>query len=75
MSSIYFTLTPHHLDTHVPQHPFPTRRSPVQRPIVRAELNNLKSNARSAISRTSDRMSRYHLQDLVERIDLILDPK
>lgn len=45
------------------------------RPIVRAELNNLKSNARSAISRTSDRMSRYHLQDLVERIDLILDPK
>jgi hypothetical protein len=45
------------------------------RPIVRAELNNLKSNARSAVSRTSDRMSRYHLQDLVERIDLILDPK
>lgn len=44
------------------------------RPVVRAELNNLNRQAQRAISRTSDRMSRYHLQDLVERIDAILNP-
>ena len=45
------------------------------RPVVRAELTALRSGVRSAISRTSDRMSKYHLQDLYERIDNILDPK
>ncbi len=45
------------------------------RPAVRAELKNLRSSIRSAIGRTSDRMSKYHLQDAVERINLILDPK
>ncbi|MFP2997101.1 zinc-dependent metalloprotease [Spongiivirga sp. MCCC 1A20706] len=45
------------------------------RPVVRAELRSLKSSVRSAIGRTADSMSRYHLQDLAERIDLILDPK
>ena len=45
------------------------------RPVVRAELNNLKRDVQRAIGRTSDKMSRYHLQDLVERIDLILDPR
>ncbi len=45
------------------------------RPIVRAELKNLQRNVRNAIGRTSDRMTRYHLQDAAERISLILDPK
>ena len=44
------------------------------RPIVRAELKNLQRNIRNAIPRTSDRMTRYHLEDAVERISLILDP-
>lgn len=45
------------------------------RPLVRGELNNLESQVRSAIGRTSDKMSKYHLQDLQERIDHILDPE
>ncbi|GAK93620.1 hypothetical protein JCM19298_957 [Nonlabens ulvanivorans] len=45
------------------------------RPIVRAELKQLRSDAKRAISRTSDQLSKIHLDDLVERIDLILDPK
>jgi len=45
------------------------------RPVVRGELVSLRSSIRSAIGRTSDRLSRYHLQDAVERIDMILDPK
>ncbi|AXT56591.1 DUF5117 domain-containing protein [Aquimarina sp. AD1] len=45
------------------------------RPIVRAELKNLQRNINSAIGRTSDRMTRYHLQDATERISLILEPK
>ncbi len=44
------------------------------RPIVRAELKTLRTNIRNGINRTSDRMSRYHLEDLVERINLILEP-
>lgn len=45
------------------------------RAISRAELNTLKRSVRSAIGRTGDALSRYHLQDLMERIDLILDPR
>ena len=45
------------------------------RPVVRAELKNLRRSINSAIGRTSDRLSRYHLEDAKERIDLILDPK
>ena len=45
------------------------------RPVVRGELVNLRASLRSGIGRTPDRLSRYHLQDAVERIDLILDPK
>lgn len=45
------------------------------RAVVRAELNTLKRNVRSAIARTSDQMSKIHLQDAIERIDMILDPK
>ncbi|OUS13653.1 zinc-dependent metalloprotease, partial [Nonlabens dokdonensis] len=45
------------------------------RPIVRAELTTLKRDAARAANRTSDRLSKIHLLDLVERIDMILDPK
>ncbi|WP_299443446.1 zinc-dependent metalloprotease [uncultured Aquimarina sp.] len=45
------------------------------RPVVRAELKNLQRDIRNAIGRTADRMTRYHLQDAMERISLILDPK
>nr|WP_298997538.1 zinc-dependent metalloprotease [uncultured Allomuricauda sp.] len=44
------------------------------RSAARAELNNLKRDIRNGIGRTSDQMSRYHLQDVLERIDMILDP-
>ncbi|MBT8237531.1 MAG: zinc-dependent metalloprotease [Croceitalea sp.] len=45
------------------------------RSVARAELNNLKRDIRTGIARTSDNMSKYHLQDALERIDIILDPK
>ncbi len=45
------------------------------RPIVRAELNTLKRQIQAAIPRTSDRLSKIHLQDALERVNLILDPK
>ena len=45
------------------------------RAVVRAELNTLKRNVRNAIPRTSNTLSKIHLQDVLERIDLILDPK
>lgn len=44
------------------------------RPVVRAELNNLKRQIKSAAATAPDRMMRYHLLDAVERIDKILDP-
>lgn len=45
------------------------------RSVARAELNILKRNIRNAMGRTNDRMSRYHLEDVRERIDQILEPK
>jgi hypothetical protein len=45
------------------------------RPVVRGQLNTLRGQIISAITKTSDRMSKYHLQDAVIRIDNILDPK
>ena len=45
------------------------------RAVVRAELNTLKRSIRAGIGRTGDSMSRIHLQDAIERIDNILDPK
>ncbi|MCF6352788.1 MAG: zinc-dependent metalloprotease [Cyclobacteriaceae bacterium] len=45
------------------------------RPVVRYQLKTLKSEINAAIPRTSDRMSKYHLQDAVVRIDAILNPK
>ena len=44
------------------------------RTLVRAELNMLKQDIRNAKNRTSDTMTKYHLDDVSERIDLILDP-
>ena len=44
------------------------------RSLARAELNTLQRTIRTAIGRTGDTMSRYHLQDAVERIELILNP-
>ena len=43
------------------------------RAIVRAELKSLKRDLQNR--RPRDTMSRIHTDDLVERIDLILDPK
>ena len=43
------------------------------RPVVRAEMNTLKRSIQAAIPRTSDRMSKYHLQDAIERINKSLD--
>lgn len=45
------------------------------RPVVRAELNALDATLRTANRRTRDRMSKIHMQDLRERIELILNPK
>ncbi|WP_394340893.1 zinc-dependent metalloprotease [Nonlabens agnitus] len=44
------------------------------RPIVRAELETLLRDSRRAANSTGDRLSRIHLRDLAERIDLILNP-
>jgi hypothetical protein len=44
------------------------------RPIVRAELTTLLRDTRRAINRTGDRLSKIHLRDLAERIDMILNP-
>jgi len=45
------------------------------RAIVRAELKILKRDIKNAITRTRDKMTRYHFQDIEERISLILEPK
>ena len=45
------------------------------RSLARAELKAIQRAARSAVGRTSDAISRYHLEDVVSRIDLILDPR
>ena len=44
------------------------------RSVARAELNTLNRTIKSGLGRTSDSMSRYHLQDALERIDAILNP-
>ena len=44
------------------------------RSIARAELNILRKDLKNAINRTIDPMTKYHLQDAVDRIELILDP-
>ena len=42
--------------------------------IVRANLNLLSSEIKKGINAQRDTMSKYHLQDAVERIDAILNP-
>jgi Met-zincin/Domain of unknown function (DUF5117)/Domain of unknown function (DUF5118) len=44
------------------------------RAVVRAELKSLQRSVRAAVSSASG-MKRIHLQDVLERIDSILDPK
>ena len=44
------------------------------RPVVRGELKKLQRDLRNAIGRSRDTMTRYHLQDALARVDLILDP-
>jgi hypothetical protein len=43
--------------------------------VARAELVALRAQINAAIPGTSDKMSRYHLQDVSERIKKVLDPK
>jgi len=45
------------------------------RSVARAELNTLQRNIKNAVARTSDSMSKYHLQDVEQRIELILNPR
>ena len=44
------------------------------RPIVRGELVTLQRSIRNAANRSNDQLTRYHLLDALERIDLILNP-
>lgn len=45
------------------------------RPIARAELKNLRNQITQSLGRITDAMTRYHLEDCIQRINLILDPK
>ena len=45
------------------------------RSMARAELNRLKTDISNGLKRNPRGMSRYHLQDALERINTILDPK
>lgn len=44
------------------------------RPVVRAELVQLQRDLKRIQSRTRDELSRYHYQDLIQRIDKLLNP-
>jgi hypothetical protein len=45
------------------------------RPIIRGELETLKREIRARLGRGADPMTRLHLQDVLVRIDSILDPE
>ncbi len=45
------------------------------RAIVRAELKAVLKNTRIAVNKTKDKMTRYHLLDIIERISLLLELK
>ena len=45
------------------------------RAVSRAELNTLQGQIKAAIPRTSDHLSKIHLEDILERISVILDPR
>jgi hypothetical protein len=42
--------------------------------MVRGELNRIKRDVRSAVSKAPNTTSRYHLQDAIARINMALDP-
>jgi len=44
------------------------------RPMVREQLETLQQNVNRAVSRTNDRATRVHLNDIDRRIEQILDP-
>ncbi|WZL87886.1 zinc-dependent metalloprotease [Salinimicrobium sp. 3283s] len=44
------------------------------RPVVRGELKRLQRDLRNSIGRSRDTLTRYHLEDALERVNLILDP-
>ena len=43
------------------------------RPLIRRQLKELRAEASRAAERTNDPMTRYHLEDVVVRIDRILE--
>ncbi len=43
--------------------------------IARGHLEILKASIKKAIPLETDKMSKYHLKDVLQRIDLALDPK
>jgi hypothetical protein len=43
--------------------------------VAKGTLRSLKAEVTAAIPTATDRMSRYHLQDVLDRINKILDPK
>lgn len=43
--------------------------------IARGQLIDLKNEMKAASARMTDKLSKYHLQDLIARIDMALDPK
>jgi hypothetical protein len=43
--------------------------------IARGQLTDLKNEMKAASTRMTDKLSKYHLQDLIARIDMALDPK
>ena len=43
--------------------------------ICRGNLKVLKTELQSAIPKSTDTFTKYHMEDLVERINQILDPK
>lgn len=45
------------------------------RSVVRAHLSSLRSEVRAASTAVNDSMTRYHLQDVVDRINKALNPK
>ena len=59
---------------------FRAQRTPVDvsqsdiRAFVRGELNVIKGQVEAALRRRLDRATRYHLEDVVVRIDDVLDP-
>jgi hypothetical protein len=43
--------------------------------VVRAHLVSLKNEINAAVAGIADPMSKYHLQDVLKRIDMALNPK